>query len=201
MVIRGHLVARVKRLRNSTAVMNRLFCNVYDLIANSFLRGRQHWHPRTPKEQSTRGEGGENIDRKRWDIPDAVHKSSKKKRVVDPGKHPGSEVQKGSRCKHGKTGEIQKNLVFSLKTCNKYIDIYFKKQQHKRLQLVLQWYYYKCDEVSSRMQGGLLHSCIWLHLAYTQGPAAQSAQIPIDYGSFSKCYIPFFYCKQNNICK
>lgn len=41
-VIRGHLVARVKRLSNSTAVMNRLFCNVYDLIANSFLRGRQH---------------------------------------------------------------------------------------------------------------------------------------------------------------
>lgn len=42
MVIRGHLVARVKRLRNSTAVMNRLFCNVYDFIANSFLCGRQH---------------------------------------------------------------------------------------------------------------------------------------------------------------
>jgi len=42
MVIRGHLVARVKRLRNSTAVMHRLFCNVYDLIANSFLRGGQH---------------------------------------------------------------------------------------------------------------------------------------------------------------
>lgn len=37
MVIRGRLVARVKRLRNSTAVMNRLFCNVYDFIANSFL--------------------------------------------------------------------------------------------------------------------------------------------------------------------
>jgi len=41
-----------------------------------------------------RGEGGENIDKKRWDIPGAVRKSSKKnknkknRRVVDPGKYP-----------------------------------------------------------------------------------------------------------------
>lgn len=76
-----------------------------------------------------RGKGGENIDKKRWDIPVAAYKSSKKtknkRRVVDPGKYPGSEVQKGSRCKHGKTGKIQKNLAFSLKICNKYIYTYF----------------------------------------------------------------------------
>lgn len=70
-----------------------------------------------------------------------VKKKKKKKKVVDPGKHPGSGVQKGSRCKHGKTGKIQKNLAFSLKICHKYIYIYFKKQQHKRLHLVLQWHH------------------------------------------------------------
>lgn len=49
-----------------------------------------------PKD-SQQGEGGENIDKKRWDIPDPVspvQKKKIKKRVVDPGKYPGSGVQK-----------------------------------------------------------------------------------------------------------
>lgn len=75
-----------------------------------------------------RGKGGENIDKKRWGIPVAAYKSSKKKtnkkRVVDPGKYPGSGVQKGSRCKHGKTGKTQKNLAFSLKICNIHLHIF-----------------------------------------------------------------------------
>lgn len=57
------------------------------------------------------------------------------------------------------------------------------------LQLVMQWHHSKHYEVSSRMQGevGLLHSCIWLHLTYTQGLASQLAQLLIGCDSFSNC--------------
>lgn len=40
MVTKRPLEAKGQRLRNGTAVMNRLFSNVYDLIANSLLEGQ-----------------------------------------------------------------------------------------------------------------------------------------------------------------
>lgn len=53
----------------------------------------------------------------------------------------------------------------------------------------MQWHHSKCYEVSSRMQGEaeLLHSCSWLHLTYTQGLAAQLAQLLIGCHSFYNC--------------
>lgn len=50
----------------------------------------------------------------------------------------------------------------------------------------MQWHHSNCYEVSSRMQGevGLLHSCIRLHLTYTQGAAAQLGQLLIGCDSF-----------------
>lgn len=53
----------------------------------------------------------------------------------------------------------------------------------------MQWHHSKRYEVSSRMQGEaeLLHSCTWLHLTYTQGVAAQLAQLLIGCHSFPNC--------------
>lgn len=51
MVTKRPLEARGQRLRNGTAVMNGLFGNVYDLIANRFLGGQGKAGP-------SRGGGG-----------------------------------------------------------------------------------------------------------------------------------------------
>lgn len=67
---------KVKGMRDSAAVMNRFFGNVYDLIANCFLRGGPETS-RNPHKTVNVGTKKKK-KRKRCNIPDEAHKSREK---------------------------------------------------------------------------------------------------------------------------
>lgn len=76
---------KVKGMRDSAAVMNRFFSNVYDLIANCFLGGgpKISRNPHKTVNVGTKKKKKKK-ERKRCDIPDEAHKSMEKNRVEDP---------------------------------------------------------------------------------------------------------------------
>lgn len=65
----------VKGMRNSAAVMNRFFGNVYDLIANCFLWGGPEISRNPHKTVNMGTKKKKKKERKRCNIPDEAQKS------------------------------------------------------------------------------------------------------------------------------
>lgn len=154
-VTKGPLVARSKRLRNCTAVMNWFFSNVYDLIANRFLGGRgsdiRVGDVLTSKDKP-RGESTEERDRgrhsKRWNNPDAAINPVKENRVVDPRAYSRQWSEEGIQVvSMKKQARHRKNWLFSFR--------FYSTKQQKRLQLV-----------SRGLQ--ITHATVWLWTLKTQ---------------------------------